>query len=83
MKPKIALAKYLDWAVLAILAVGSLVVAIRSFLLKATGEEKLRDEITQYDQTVQNGMNDTSAQPQPLARLPRRTPEPVRAPGGH
>jgi hypothetical protein len=65
MKPKIALAKYLDWAVLAVLAVALIFVAVRSFLLKTTGEEKLSEEISQYDRAVQKGMSDTSAQPQP------------------
>ena len=64
MNPKILLAKYLDWAVLALLAAALIFVAVKSFLSKATGEEKLRLEIVQYDQGVQKGMNDTSAQPQ-------------------
>jgi len=63
MKPKILLAKYLDWAVLAILAVVLIIVAIKSFPLRAAGEEKLKDEISQYDVAVQRGMNDTSAAP--------------------
>ena len=66
MKPKIILAKYLDWAVLAILGVVLIIVAIKSFPLRAAGEQKLKDEISQYDQAVQRGMSDTSAQPLPL-----------------
>jgi hypothetical protein len=65
MKPKILLAKYLDWAVLAILAIVLLIVAIKALRLRASGEEKLRDEINQYEQAVQKGMSDTSARPLP------------------
>jgi hypothetical protein len=65
MKPKIALAKYLDWAVLAVLAAALIFVAVWSFLLKATREEKRSEEISKYDRDVRNWMSDTSAQPQP------------------
>ena len=64
MKPKIVLAKYLDWAVLAVLAAALIFVAVRSFLVKTTGEEKLKDDITQYDKAVQKGMSSTSVLPQ-------------------
>ncbi len=63
MKPKIALAKYLDWAILALLAAALILVAARAFLLKRTGEETLREEVTRYDAAVQKGINDTSGQP--------------------
>jgi len=81
MKPKIALAKYLDWAVLAILAIVLIIAAAKSFLLKATQEEKLRDEIIQYDQAIQKWMSDTSARPQPprdyLAEIQSRFEHPA------
>jgi hypothetical protein len=65
MKPKIALAKYLDWAILAVLAAALLFIAVRSFVLKSTGEEDLNRDIGKYDQTVTKWMNDTSAKPTP------------------
>ncbi len=66
MKPKILLAKYLDWAVLAILGVVLIIVAIKAFPLRAAGEGQLKEDISQYDQAVQRGMSDTSAQPLPV-----------------
>jgi hypothetical protein len=66
MKPKIALAKYLDWVVLAILAAALIVAAVKSFVLKASAEEKLREELTQADQAVRKGMDSTSAKSEPL-----------------
>jgi hypothetical protein len=66
MKPKIALATYLDWAVLSVLGLALIFVAIKSFLVKTSEVEKLREDLTQYEQAVQKGINSTSAQPQPL-----------------
>jgi hypothetical protein len=80
MKPKILLATYLDWAVLAILAIILLIEGIKALPFRASGEEKLRDEISQYDQTVLKGMSDTSARPTPphdyLAEIQNRFEHP-------
>ena len=63
MKPKIAIVKYFDWVIVAILALLLLNTLYRTFLTQDTEITELRESINRYVQTIEDGMQRTEAPP--------------------
>ncbi len=63
MKPKIAIVKYFDWVIVAVLALLLLNTLYQTFLTQDTEITELRDSINRYVDTIEAGMQRTEAPP--------------------